>query len=327
MKAQPNVRSAPHAMKRPVRLLLAGDENELSSDMMQRTFDAGRRVIITRAGSLLGALEHLQTEPADIVLLSPAFRDEEVTAFLSNAQRAGFGGLVLRVASRASDLGLARPSTAFRRSPLHFMHSMRRDGSSQLVRTFTERQRAVLVRVSEGWTNGQVARHLECTEAAIKATLQQIFKKLGVRKRSQVVRLALEQRLIDGAKAADHRRTNRVSPANLKAKDGYQVGDFVIDTMMHRVWVRGAETHLTPSEFELLEVFAAHQGELVRSSSLCEIFWRNPTSKQDSLRVLVRGLRAKIELSKVPQYIVTERSFGYRFHPSAGRSKSGRNLI
>lgn len=343
MKVQPNAVNAPGATKRwPVRLLLAGDEDELHSDMMHRTFDGSRRVRIARSASLLGALERMQTERADIVLLSQNFRDEEVAVFLSNARRAGFEGLILRVASTmalCSGFSLNSDATAaFLHSSPHFMrmtHEMpRRDEPSHLTPSFTERQQAVLARVSEGWTNGQVARHLKCTEAAIKATLQQIFKKLGVRKRSQVVRLALEQRLVGAGEAAGGRHAQRTSrvpplllPSNLKGKEGYHVGDFIIDVTMHRVWVRGVETHLTPSEFDLLEVFAAHQGELMRSSSLCEMFWRNPTAKQDSLRVLVRGLRAKIEIGKVPQYIVTERNFGYRFNPSSARPRSARNLV
>jgi hypothetical protein len=67
-----------------------------------------------------------------------------------------------------------------------------------------------------------------------------------------------------------------------------------------------------------------HQGELVRSSSLYEMFWRSPAARQDSLRVLVRGFRARIERSKIPQFIVTERNFGCRFDPSSVRSRSFR---
>lgn len=301
----------------------AGDDNELDSDVMHRTFDGSRRVLIARSTSLLSALERMQTERADIVLLGQHFRDDEVAVFLSNARRAGFGGLILRVAStNPFDMVARGPSltAAWRNSTLRFMHNSRdldKEGPS-----FTDRQRAVLARVSEGWTNGQVAHHLQCTEAAIKATLQQIFKKLGVRKRSQVVRLALERKLVDEPRPAfgPNRRTNRSTlippPQEPIHRPACHVGDFVIDVAMHRVWVRGVEIHLTPSEFELLEVFAAHQGELVRSSSLCEMFWRNPTAKQDSLRVLIRGLRAKIEPGKIPHYILTERNFGYRFHPS-----------
>ncbi len=349
MKAQPDVRSAPSVTRRwPIRLLLAGDEHELNSEMMHRTFEGKRRLTIARSASLLGALDRMQTQRADIVLLSQNFRDEEVAAFLSNARRSGFEGLILRVAS-TTDFGSnfsvssgatgASSSVGLRNSnSLHFVRRARalprRDEASSPMLSFTARQRAVLGQVSEGLTNGQVARRLECTEGAIKATLQQIFKKLGVRKRSQVVRLAFQQRLLeDPGKAAgrSNRASSRVhpllSPPNLRGKEPYQVGDFVIDVAMHQVWVRGVETHLTPSEFALLEVFAAHPGELVRSSSLCEIFWRNPTAKQDSLRVLVQGLRTKIEQSKVPQYIMTERNFGYRFSPSLARSRSDRTFV
>jgi DNA-binding response OmpR family regulator len=268
----------------------------------------------------------MQTERADLVLLSQYFRDEEVAVFLYNARRVGFEGLVFRVASirdfEVSGSGSSY-STGLRNSSMHLRISREKDDLS--TPSFSPRQRAVLARVSEGWTNRQAAQHLKCSEAAIKASLQQIFKKLGVRKRSQIVRLAIEMRLVDepAPGARPSRRTDQVAPVLLPSKPGeqqsYHVGDFVIDVAMHRVWVRGMEMHLTPSEFELLQVLAAHQGELVRSTSLCEMFWRNPTAKQDSLRVLVRSLRAKIENGKIPQYILTERNFGYRFNPSMPR--------
>jgi DNA-binding response OmpR family regulator len=332
MKAQANLRATPNVTRRwPVRLLLAGDEDELNSDLVHRTFDGSRRLMIARSASLLAALERMQTERADLVLLSQYFRDDEVAVFLSNARLAGFEGLVLRVASMQAFESRAAGSsysTGWRNSGLQFLR-ISRGGDDPSTPSFTPRQRAVLARVSEGWTNRQMARHLQCSEAAIKATLQQIFSKLGVRKRSQIVRLAMERRLLDEAGAADlpSRRNDRAAPVLLPSKPEekktYHVGDFVIDVTMHRVWVRGIETHLTPSEFELLEVFAAHQGELVRSTSLCEMFWRNPSAKQDSLRVLVRGLRGKIESGKIPQYILTERNFGYRFNPTLPRSRAG----
>ena len=59
--------------------------------------------------------------------------------------------------------------------------------------TSTARQQAVLVRVSEGWTNQETAIHLKCSEGSVKAVLQELFRKLGVRRRTQIVRLALER--------------------------------------------------------------------------------------------------------------------------------------
>ncbi len=75
--------------------------------------------------------------------------------------------------------------------------------------SFSARQRAVLTRVSEGWTNQQVARQLRCTEGTVKATLQRLFRKIGVRKRAQIVRMAFEKGLID-AKGNERGRPYRV---------------------------------------------------------------------------------------------------------------------
>ena len=72
-------------------------------------------------------------------------------------------------------------------------------------------------------------------------------------------------------------------------------------------------------------VFLRHPGELVRSSSLREMFWRNPTAKHAVLRVLIGSLRSKIEISKVPQYLVTERNLGYRFSPAPRRAGGSDN--
>jgi two-component system nitrate/nitrite response regulator NarL len=41
--------------------------------------------------------------------------------------------------------------------------------------------------------NKQIADRLQISETAVKASLQQLFAKTGVRTRSQLVRVALEQ--------------------------------------------------------------------------------------------------------------------------------------
>ncbi|WP_321476252.1 response regulator transcription factor [uncultured Paludibaculum sp.] len=57
---------------------------------------------------------------------------------------------------------------------------------------FTERDRMVLRGVFEGLANKEIADRLHVSESAIKASLQQLFSKTGVRTRSQLVRVALE---------------------------------------------------------------------------------------------------------------------------------------
>jgi DNA-binding NarL/FixJ family response regulator len=57
----------------------------------------------------------------------------------------------------------------------------------------TERERQVLSFVLEGLANKEIAERLSVSESSVKATLQQLFAKTGVRTRSQLVRVALEQ--------------------------------------------------------------------------------------------------------------------------------------
>jgi len=56
----------------------------------------------------------------------------------------------------------------------------------------TEREQQVLRGIFEGLSNKEIGAQLGVTDGAIKATLQQLFQKTGVRTRSQLVRIALE---------------------------------------------------------------------------------------------------------------------------------------
>jgi len=58
--------------------------------------------------------------------------------------------------------------------------------------SLTERDRQVLRLLLEGLSNKEIAARLSVSESAIKALLQQLFAKTGVRTRSHLVRVALE---------------------------------------------------------------------------------------------------------------------------------------
>jgi len=60
-------------------------------------------------------------------------------------------------------------------------------------RLFTQREQQVLSGVFEGLANKEIAGRLGVSESSVKATLQQLFSKTGVRTRSQLVRIVLEQ--------------------------------------------------------------------------------------------------------------------------------------
>lgn len=59
--------------------------------------------------------------------------------------------------------------------------------------SFSDRERAVLRGVLEGLANKEIADELGVSEASVKATLQRLFHKTGVRTRGQLVRTTLEE--------------------------------------------------------------------------------------------------------------------------------------
>jgi two-component system nitrate/nitrite response regulator NarL len=61
------------------------------------------------------------------------------------------------------------------------------------TRRFTQREQQVLSGVFEGLANKEIAGRLGVSEGSVKATLQQLFSKTGVRMRSQLVRIVLAQ--------------------------------------------------------------------------------------------------------------------------------------
>jgi len=57
----------------------------------------------------------------------------------------------------------------------------------------TERDRTVLRYIFQGLTNKDIAGRLNISEGAVKASIRQLFEKLGARTRAQLVKIALEQ--------------------------------------------------------------------------------------------------------------------------------------
>jgi DNA-binding NarL/FixJ family response regulator len=64
---------------------------------------------------------------------------------------------------------------------------------------FSPREQTVLHGVVDGLSNKRIGDQIGVSESTIKATLQQLFKKAGVRTRSQLVRIALEGPPLNGS--------------------------------------------------------------------------------------------------------------------------------
>ena len=67
--------------------------------------------------------------------------------------------------------------------------------------TLTEREQTVLQGLIDGLSNRKIGAEIGVSESTIKATVQQLFAKTGVRTRSQLVRIALKGPASNGRKA------------------------------------------------------------------------------------------------------------------------------
>lgn len=93
------------------------------------------------------------------------------------------------------------------------------------------------------------------------------------------------------------------------------IGDLVFDSDLHVLTRRGVPTHLSPTEYNLLEILMLNAGRLVTHRILLQKVWGPEYAKDTQLlRVYVGQLRSKIEEQPDrPVYILTEPGIGYRF--------------
>jgi two-component system KDP operon response regulator KdpE len=112
---------------------------------------------------------------------------------------------------------------------------------------------------------------------------------------------------------AQFRRTSTEDPEQMRI----ETGDFVIDAEAHTVSVQGQALHLTPKEFDLLLLFARSPGRVLTHKVLLRAIWGPAGDDQpEYLRVLIAGLRKKIERGEGLKYIQSEPWVGYRFQPT-----------
>ena len=105
----------------------------------------------------------------------------------------------------------------------------------------------------------------------------------------------------------------RAAPRELSAV--VQAGDLTIDLAARRVDRAGARVHLTPTEWNLLEVLVQASGRLVTQRELLHEVWGPQYTKESNyLRVYIAQLRRKLEdHPSSPRYILTDPGVGYRF--------------
>ncbi len=201
-----------------VNVLLV-DDHLCFGQSVARALSSEPGLAVSFCTNLTAALETLERQQIDVVLLDHDLGIERASQFLPVARQRGFNGRVLIVTAWVSDTEakrLLRQGVAgifSKDSPLDaLVESIRtiHGGATYLDRRyrnlnaaepaeqadagprFNERQRKVLRFVLEGLSNKVIAAQLHISESYVKALIQTLFKKTGVRTRGQLVRVALE---------------------------------------------------------------------------------------------------------------------------------------
>ncbi len=196
------------------------DDHASFAESVARALGVQPDLDVSHCTTITSALEMLQHKPIDIVLLDHDLGVERASQFLPVARQRGFSGRVLIVTAWISDTEakrLLRQGVAgifAKESSLEtLIESIRliQGGAVWLDKRyrnltaadpaleqpsaglrFNERQRKVLRFVLEGLSNKVIAGRLHISESYVKALIQSLFRKTGVRTRGQLVRVALE---------------------------------------------------------------------------------------------------------------------------------------
>ena len=98
------------------------------------------------------------------------------------------------------------------------------------------------------------------------------------------------------------------------AEPVFSVGELRVDLAARRVFVGGAEVHLTPTEYKLLTVLVRNAGKVVTQRQILKEVWGpNSVEQTHYLRVYMAQLRHKIEQDPTrPHHLQTEVGVGYR---------------
>ncbi len=92
-------------------------------------------------------------------------------------------------------------------------------------------------------------------------------------------------------------------------------GEITADRERHEVMVRNQPIELTPTEYHLLIFLMENRGKVLSHQHILQNVWGPEYGPESEyLRVYIGRLRQKIERDPTnPQYLVTQRGFGYSF--------------
>jgi two-component system nitrate/nitrite response regulator NarL len=208
-------------MVEAIRILLV-DDHAMFRDGLARMLEKETGFAVAgQANSATEGLAILPGSNANLVLLDVDLGAERALDFVKGARAGAFEGQILVLSAGMSDQEAVQLVQAGVSGILHKHHStdvlcdnIRRIANGEVCMepaylaplfravdrtrtprraTLTERDKTVLRSILQGLTNREIAARLQISEGAVKASVRHVCEKLGVRTRSQLVKVALEQ--------------------------------------------------------------------------------------------------------------------------------------
>lgn len=211
---------SPASSSEPIRLFLLDDHALFREGLVRLLTGDPEFHLVGSAADPEAALQVVVRERIEVLLLDYDLGDHSAAEFVGRLRASGFTGKILLVTAGLPDreaLQMIRAGVAgifhkhhasedLRRSirevhdgkvliDEHYLRKLVQVASGEESRTprLTDRERQILQALIEGLANKEIAGQLRISESAVKASLQMLFNKTGVRTRSQLVRVALEQ--------------------------------------------------------------------------------------------------------------------------------------
>ena len=213
----------PNYLNMHIRLLLLDDHILFREGLRRLLVSEPDFETVAECGTPGEALAVLARSHVDMILLDFDLEDVTGTRFISSAIAGGYKGKILMVTAGMSPPDISASwklgiSGIFLKhsSPATLLEAIRTvaaggewidpklaatagRGLESKVQTstgqLTAREQQVLRSVFEGLTNKEIAHRIGVSQSSVKATLQQLFEKTGVRTRGQLVRIAIERSL------------------------------------------------------------------------------------------------------------------------------------
>jgi DNA-binding NarL/FixJ family response regulator len=204
--------------------LLLLDDHTLFRAMLGRLLETESEFrVAAQCSTSDEALDALGRGRIDLVLLDYDLGNRETgLQFIRRAREAGYSGRIFMVTAGMADadyvraLGMGVCGIFLKHSEpelltdaIHrvmagetwidqrciqgLVKAVETEGRQSRKNQLSERERDVLKGVFAGLSNKEIGAELKISEASVKSALQQLFVKTGVRTRSQLVRVALEE--------------------------------------------------------------------------------------------------------------------------------------